>query len=164
MLRSSHNWEAGVPGRPLANKLRKLIEDDGGTEFLIDHIGGGGTINQLAVKYDVSRSFIGRLLNNDEIYKVALDEARRLGADAMAEDSLELIDGLTQKADLTSADVQLAKERVSVRKWMAALNHPDKFAPKGAEVTVSIGSLHLGALKKVAQEMRNITPKPAELE
>lgn len=148
-----------MPGRPLANKLRSKIEAEGGTDYLIEFIGNGGTVGSLAEAMGVSRSFMSRLLNNDAVYKTAMDEARRIGADKLAEDSMEIVDGLTQKSDLTSADVQLAKERVSVRKWMAALNHPDKYAPKGPEVTVNIGSLHLGALKKVALEMRDVTPK-----
>jgi hypothetical protein len=57
-----------------------------------------------------------------------------------------------------SEDVQLAKERVSVRKWMAALNNPDKYAPKEKGITINVGNLHLDALRKINREMLDVTP------
>jgi len=103
-------------------------------------------------------------VNNTPVYRAALDEGRRSLADKRADDSLTMIDDLGAKEDLTSQDVQLAKERIGVRKWMSALNHPDRFAPKKEEVTINIGQLHLGALKKIKAEMIDVTPSPAAIE
>jgi hypothetical protein len=87
-----------------------------------------------------------------------LEEGRRLQADAFAEDSLGIVDGMAESGNFRSEDVQLAKERVSVRKWMAALNNPDKYAPKDKGITINVGNLHLDALKKLNREMLDVTP------
>jgi len=44
------------------------------------------------------------------------------------------------------------------------LNHPDRFAPKKEEVTINIGQLHLGALKKIRSEMLDVTPVAEAIE
>jgi hypothetical protein len=153
-----------MPGQKFKHKVMKKLTDLGGPEFVLDYIGDGGMIKDLCEKTECSRSFLSRMLNNTPEYRAALDEGRRILADKMADDSLTMIDDLGSKEDLTSQDVQLAKERIGVRKWMSALNHPDRFAPKKEEVTINIGQLHLGALKKIKAEMIDVTPVPAAIE
>lgn len=145
-----------MAGFSVRKKLRADLKARGGSDFVLEYIGDGGTVSALAEEMGVSRSFMSRILNGD--YRAEMEEGRKILADKMADDSLELIDGLATKEDLSSQDVQLAKERVAVRKWMSALNHPDRFAPKQQNVTVNIGELHLGALKKIKTEMLDVTP------
>jgi len=147
-----------MAGRKFQRMVMKHLEDLGGTDYVLDYIGDGGTVVALSEKTNCSRSFLSRVLNNTPEYRAALDEGRRILADKMADDSLAMVDELAGKEDLSSQDVQLAKERINVRKWMAALNHPDRFAPKKEEVTINIGQLHLGALKKIRAEMLDVTP------
>jgi|TARA_R110002126_G_scaffold76962_2_gene192097 hypothetical protein len=153
-----------MPGRPARKILLKKMTDLGGTDFLIEHIGGGGTMKALAVIVGYSPSFTSRIINGTPEYRAALHEARHIQADLMAEDSMGILDDLTDKPELSSQDVQLAKERVNVRKWLTALNNPDRFAQKKDEIVVNIGELHLGALKKISREMLNVTPVAAEIE
>jgi len=147
-----------MAGQKFKHMVFKHLTDLGGPEYVLDYIGDGGTVKALSEKTNCSRSFLSRMLNNTPEYRAALDEGRRISADKMADDSLAMVDELSTKEDLTSQDVQLAKERISVRKWMSALNHPDRFAPKKEEVTINIGQLHLGALKKIKAEMIDVTP------
>ena len=88
-----------------------------------------------------------------------LEAARRDAADAMAEESLEIADGMS-KVDTTMVQVAAGREQIKVRQWMAGVYNPDKFAPKCNNVTINIGDMHLDALRKV----RDVTPKPITIE
>jgi hypothetical protein len=148
----------------MAKRLHKELGELGGTDYVLDYVGDGGTVADLAVRLNCSRSFLSRIMNADEGYRAALREGRRIGADKLADDTLGIMDDLTEKEGLTSADVQLAKERVNTRKWLAAMNDPDRFAEKKqADVIVNIGELHLGALKKLRAEMIDVSPKATQI-
>jgi hypothetical protein len=153
-----------MAGRKMAKRLLADMAALGGVEYLTDYIGDGGTVQALANNLNCSRSFLSRVLNGNPEYRQALADGRKIGADKLADDALNIMDDLTDKPALTSADVQLAKERVHVRKWLAAMNDPDRFAEKKqADTIINIGELHLGALKKLRGEMLNVTPTVAEI-
>jgi hypothetical protein len=152
-----------MPGNKFEEQMMAKVETLGGPEFVLDFIGDGGTVTSLCEVVGCSRSFLSRILNKRPEYRAALEEGRRLQADSFAEDSLGIVDGMAASGNFRSEDVQLAKERVSVRKWMAALNNPDKYAPKEKGVTINVGNLHLDALKKVGREMLDVTPKVGEI-
>lgn len=152
-----------MPGRKFEEELMTKIKTLGGSDFVLDFIGDGGTVTELAKIVGCSRSFLSRILNKRPEYRAALEEGRRLQADAFAEDSMDIVDTMAANGNFRSEDVQLAKERVSVRKWMAALNNPDKYAPKEKGITINVGNLHLDALKKVSREMLDVTPKVVEI-
>lgn len=147
-----------MSGKKFEAEMMAKVETLGGPEFVLDFIGDGGTVTKLCEVVGCSRSFLSRILNKRPEYRTALEEGRRLQADAFAEDSLGIVDGMAESGNFRSEDVQLAKERVSVRKWMAALNNPDKYAPKDKGITINVGNLHLDALKKLNREMLDVTP------
>lgn len=147
-----------MSGKKFEAEMMAKVETLGGPEFVLDFIGDGGTVTKLCEVVGCSRSFLSRILNKRPEYRMALEEGRRLQADAFAEDSLGIVDGMAESGNFRSEDVQLAKERVSVRKWMAALNNPDKYAPKDKGITINVGNLHLDALKKLNREMLDVTP------
>lgn len=125
------------------------------------HLASGGTITGLAKLADIDRSTMGKLLAMHPPYTVARDEGRKDGADAHADDILQIVDELAGKEDLTSAEVSLAKERVQARKWSAAMQNPDRYGKQDQKVTVNIGELHLEALKKpmrVVEEVKKALP------
>lgn len=132
-----------MPGRPLKRRVESAVK----TMELVDYIAKGGTVKGLAEELRCSRSFLSRMLNSQ--FAAEMDEGRRLHADAIAEECLSIVDDLPEHGDLTSAQVQRAKERVSVRKWMASMNNPERFAPKKDNVTININELHLDAMKKL---------------
>lgn len=153
-----------MAGRKMAKRLLNDLKELGGTDYVLDYVGDAGTVAALAVRLNCSRSFLSRVMNADEGYRAALREGRRIGADKLADDTLNIMDDLTEKEGLTSADVQLAKERVNTRKWLAAMNNPERFAEKKQpDVVVNIGELHLGALKKLRAEMIDVSPKVAQI-
>lgn len=157
-----------MPGRKLEQKLFKEIgeraskQGSTGPMYVFDWVADGRTLQELANDLDCSRSFLSRILNGNPDYRAALQEARKEQAEKMAEDSLELVDSLAHKEELTSQDVSLAKERVGVRKWLSAMNSPERFAQKQQNLTLNIGELHLSALKKarpaleLAQEVGHV--------
>ena len=147
-----------MSGKKFEAEMMAKVETLGGPEFVLDFIGDGGTVTELCKVVGCSRSFLSRILNKRPEYRAALEEGRRLQADAFAEDSMDIVDTMAANGNFRSEDVQLAKERVSVRKWMAALNNPDKYAPKDKGITINVGNLHLDALKKVSREMLDVTP------
>ena len=51
---------------------------------------------------------------------------------------------------VTREDIAVAKERIDVRKWLATVNHPDRYQinKNGPTITLNINQLHLDALKK----------------
>lgn len=153
-----------MSGKKFEAEMMAKVEALGGCDFVLDFVGDGGTVTKLSEIVGCSRSFLSRILNKRPEYRAALEEGRRLQADAFAEDSMRIVDGMAESGGFRSEDVQLAKERVSVRKWMAALNNPDKYAPKDKGVTINVGSLHLDALRKVSREMLDVTPAPEAIE
>ena len=144
-----------MAGRSLEKRVRaelgKLASAVGCTVALYVHdwVADGKTLAALSEKVGCSRSFLSRILNGDPELREALEWGRKEQAEKMAEDSLGLVDDLADKEDLSSQDVQLAKERVNVRKWLSAMNSPERFAAKQEAMTLNIGELHLDALKKV---------------
>jgi hypothetical protein len=112
------------------------------------HLASGGTITALARDAGIERSTMSKLLTMHPPYTQARDEGRKDGADALADDTRSILEGLVDKEGLTSADVALARERVQNLKWHAGVNNPDRFGKQDQQVTVNIGELHLEALRK----------------
>jgi transposase-like protein len=145
-------------------ELMKKLEALGSESFVEDYIGDGGTVKSLSDELGCSRSFLSRILNKRPEYRQALENGRRAQADNYAEQSIEIVDSLAQQGDYKSEHVALARERIAVRKWVATLNHPDRFAPKDKGVTINVANLHLDALKKVTAELKDVTPVVEEIE
>lgn len=146
-----------MAGRALKKRLLAEIEDRGGPEYIREYIATGGTILDLANELDCSRTYLSRHLNAHEAYAPVIAEARREQADALAEEALQIADGLADDIR-TKEQIAIAKERIDVRKWLASVNHPDRYQQNknGPVVTININQLHLDALKK-----RNAMPGDA---
>jgi transcriptional regulator with XRE-family HTH domain len=151
-----------MPGRKME---KRLLTDIGaratkigvtGPLYIHDWIADGRTLKELADELNCSRSFLSRILNGNPDYREALQAGRKEQAEKMAEDSLDLVDSLAHKDELTTQDVSLAKERVSVRKWLSAMNSPERFAHTQQNLTVNIGELHLSALKKAKPALESL--------
>lgn len=138
-----------MAGRALKKRLLAEIEDRGGPEYIREYIATGGTILDLANELDCSRTYLSRHLNAHEAYAPVIAEARREQADALAEEALQIADGLADDIR-TKEQIAIAKERIDVRKWLASVNHPDRYQQNkaGPTVTININQLHLDALKK----------------
>lgn len=138
-----------MAGRALKKRLLAEIEDRGGPEYVGEYIATGGTILDLANELGCSRTYLSRHLNAHEDYRPVIDQARREQADTLAEEALGIADGLAEDVR-TKEQIAIAKERIDVRKWLASVNHPDRYQQNknGPTITLNINQLHLDALKK----------------
>lgn len=144
-----------MAGFPMRRALEKKIEELGGIEFVSSHIAEGMTIGRLAEFIECSRPMLSFWINQTEERKEAVLKARKLKAEKLAEDALDIAD----MADESSATaVNKARLQVDTRKWMASKLDPDNFGDKqGPQVNISIGDMHLQALKQVNAEVVEIT-------
>ena len=78
-----------MAGKALKKRILKEVADNGGVDWLYDQIASGVTVAELARRYECSRSYISRSLNEVPEYKVALATAREEAADALVEQGLE---------------------------------------------------------------------------
>lgn len=138
-----------MAGTPKKRQLWKDIEAIGGVDGVVDKIAGGMSLNALAAELGVSRNFLTWELYNDPSVKERILEARKARAETWSEEALEIADGVPEEPNA----IQKAKLRVETRKWMASVNDPDRFGQKQAQVNISIGGLHLDALRKVQAEL-----------
>lgn len=140
-----------MAGFPMRRALEKKIEDLGGIEFVSAHIAQGMTIGRLAEFIECSRPMLSFWINQTEERKNAVLAARKLKAEKLAEDALDIADS----ADESSATaVNKARLQVDTRKWMASKLDPEAFGEKQApQVNISIGDMHLQALKQINAEV-----------
>lgn len=142
-----------MAGKALRKRLFAEIETRGGAEYLQEYIAEGGTVLDLAEELGCSRTYLSRHLNAHPDYKAALDEARRENADKLADEALSIADALADATVVTKEQIAVAKERIDVRKWLATVNHPDRYQQNknGPTVVLNINALHLDALRKVSR-------------
>jgi hypothetical protein len=142
-----------MAGKALRKRLFAEIETRGGAEYLQEYIAEGGTVLDLANELGCSRTYLSRHLNANPDYKAALDEARRENADKLADEALGIADALADAEGVTKEQIAVAKERIDVRKWLATVNHPDRYQQNKNSPTVvlNINALHLDALRKVSR-------------
>ena len=139
-----------MAGKALRKRVFAEIETRGGAEYLQDYIAEGGTVLDLANELGCSRTYLSRHLNAHPEYKAALDDARRESADKLADEALGIADALADDPEVTREQIAVAKERIDVRKWLATVNHPDRYQQNkaGPTITLNINQLHLDALRK----------------
>lgn len=70
----------------------------------------------------ISRQTVYNYARDDLAFSRAIDEARRMGAEALAEEALEIAD--------TEPDANRARVRVESRKWLASVTDPQRYGPK----------------------------------
>ena len=144
-----------MAGKALKKRILKDVADNGGVDWLYDQIASGVTVAELARRYECSRSYISRALNENPEYKVALASAREDAADALVEQGLEMVDKLN--GDSTTNEIAATREKVNWRKFMAGSFNQGRYGTRPqTNVTLSIGDLHLDALRKVNSQMAEI--------
>ncbi len=139
-----------MAGKALKKRLLAEVADRGGADWLQEYIADGGTILDLSIELGCSRTYLSRHLNAEPGYRAVILEARGEYAEKLADEALTIADGMADVDGITREQVAVAKERIDVRKWLAAVNSPDRFRqnPNGPSVTININQLHLEALKK----------------
>lgn len=156
-----------MAGRPKLLALEaKIAAMPGGWDDIFEAIEDGATYRMLAAKFGVSRSFMHFAVTHDDARRARAEEAYKVRADAMMEESLELADAVN--VNLPAA-VQKAKLQIELRQWLAAVDNARYKKAAQVEVNLTIGQLHLDALRRrtlpaQASQPAFPAPKPVEIE
>ena len=142
-----------MAGKALKKKILQDVADSGGVDWLYDQIASGVTVAESRLgSIGCSRSYISRSLNSVPEYKKALESAREEAADALVEQGLEMVDSLSALS--TTNEIAATREKVNFRKFMAGSMNQAKYGTRPQNnVTISIGDMHLDALRKVNSQM-----------
>lgn len=132
-------------------------QDEAIVTYLELRVSSGDTLLRVAkdigerLGIEVRRGVVSKYLENaaERMGRVGegglLARARARGADALADEALDIVDN----APATREGIQLAIARAAQRKWQAEKQNPAEYGQsKGPSVTISIGSLHLDALRQ----------------
>lgn len=131
---------AGMPKRKL---IVERIEMMGGEEGVIEGIMEGKSLLSICRTWGVSRGMMYWWLHRDDERWKAFEEARRLGAYAMADDIHDLEEGMTDTS------VFVDRERVRIKQWLAERANRAAFGKDSGNVqigvVISASDLHLQA-------------------
>jgi transposase-like protein len=134
-----------MPGHPLKSRLNADIEALGGLPWVLAQIASGVTINAMARQFDCSRWLLDRWIWMHTKGTTLVQDARRRGATALAEQTVDIADNATM------ADERVARLQIDSRKWLASKLSPGEYGEQKAAVNINIGDMHLLALKHVEQ-------------
>jgi transposase-like protein len=144
-----------MAGKALRKRILTDVANNGGADWLYDQIASGVTVAEIARQYGCTRSYVSRAINSNPEYKAALEGAREEAADALVEQGLEMVDELS--GDSSSNEIAATREKVNFRKFMAGSMNQSKYGTRPqSNVTISIGDMHLDALRKVNSQMAAI--------
>ncbi len=144
-----------MAGKALRKRILTEVASNGGADWLFDQIASGITVAELARQYGCTRSYVSRSLNSVPEYAAALSKARGEAADALVEQGLEMVDELSGASSPT--EIAATREKVQWRKFMAGSMNQERYGTRPqSNVTLSIGDLHLDALRKFSADMKRV--------
>ena len=136
-----------MPGRPIIRAQIKSLEERG-EEAVFNMIAGGMTVVNTMKECQVGRRAFYRWLEEGEGRHDRYMQARKLWADALAEECLEIADGTMDAHDAT-----VRKLRIDTRKWLAGNVNPDQWREKRDPlVNITLGDQHLAALRELTND------------
>ena len=143
-------WGLHLAGQPKKRAALAKIEGLGGIDWFIDQIAGGGTVRSIGRDNDISEHVIYKWLHLDPDRSAMVKAARRIAAERLADEALDLADNV----EVETTAISKVREQISVRKWRAAAYDPDTWATNKQSVAVqlNVGAQHLDALRKVQIE------------
>lgn len=139
----------------LQARVRRSFDDDEATtlDYVAEWVESGNTLKELCAHisttlgHEVTYARLMATLREQHGAEAAdsrLRASRARASHSMAEHALELVDA---KAD-TNVEVSRAASRARTRQWLAERwNQAEYGQAKGVSVTVTVGSLHLDALR-----------------
>ena len=141
-----------MAGKALRRRILADVLSKGGAEYLFEQIASGNTLTALAKEYDCSRQYLSTSLKTIPEYGQALSKARQEAADALVEQGLTMVDDLDGGS--TSSEIAATREKVQ---WRYG-NRPQ------TNVNISLGDMHLDALRKVNSDLAAIHKEDQERE
>ena len=141
-----------MAGNPKRRKAFASL-DELGIAMVMALVAAGWTVKQLCEAEGISEYLFYQWIGKRG-HKPKLAEARRLRAERLADEALEIADGVEPRRGA----VAKAKLQIDHRRWLAARLSPEQFGPPrgegGSNIRLTIGELHLSALKKVNAEQK----------
>ena len=136
-----------MAGQPKWAAFLARMEEIDGIDIICMSIVAGKKIRAIAKELQTSRTTIYRYINHTPDNAAAFREARRIGAAALAEEGLQIIDDADENS---SSAVSKAREQAGYRKWLAGVQNREEFGPpqQAALVQVNLGDALLGALQQ----------------
>jgi hypothetical protein len=142
--------------RPLLQRMNRIIQENGGDEWVFARLAEGEAIRDIVKDLGCSRPYFYMWLRekgHGDQRKAMYEEAKLLSAAAKEEEGQEILDNLEGRVLLAAPEVTLAVARSNYRKWQASVRDRATYGDKGqTEVNISIGSLHLDALRSRAPQ------------
>jgi len=156
-----------MAGRPMVRKTLAEIKRRGGGEYLREWVLEGNSIASLARDLDVHAGSLRNMILRDPELTTAIDEARRVAADAHFEAGFEAISEVNDRrqreimealggdrdiseANVTQVDLGLLKQKVGQHNLAASNWNPEKYGNRAnQQININIGDLHLDALRKM---------------
>ena len=138
-----------MASNPIETQMWASIEKMGGIDRIIERVAEGESLKLIAEELGISRSFLSWKVNKVPGVKERLVQARKSRADKWAEEAIEIADNV----DADPNQINKARLRIDSRKWLAGVDDPDRFGTKQTQVNISLGGLHLDALRKVQADL-----------
>jgi hypothetical protein len=133
--------------------------DEIGEEFIFERVMAGRTITSIRKEVDIGNRIFYTWLHGGP--KSTRDpsrwdrylEARRVAADTLAEECLEIADNT-----LDNEQVAVSKLKIDTRKWLAGAMNPEYGNRPQTSVQVNLGDMHIQALKDVVSASQDALP------
>jgi hypothetical protein len=126
------------------DRIGTALDRSVGWAEVLERVESGESIAVIARSFNVTRGHFARLLHEDRERHELVLRARKVAADALVDEALEIVDGV----GATREAIQIAKLRSEFRLWLAAKLDREQYGDgRGAPKQPSIGELHLAALR-----------------
>ena len=147
-------------GRAIYHQSVGKIMDTGGEDFVFERIMGGASTSDVSRLCDVSRGMFYEWLHKDPERWGRYMDAREIGAHAMADQALDIVD----HSDIMNITVD--RERAKMRTWLAERANKKDFGKDRGDVNLNlnIGDLHLEALQSAQKALPEPEVVDAEFE
>ena len=144
-----------MAGKALRKRILAEVAKNGGAEYIFDRLSSGTTVTAMAKEFECSREYLRNSLHTVPEYKSAMESAKLTAADALVEQGLEMVDALDGGS--STQEIAATREKVQWRKFMAGSMNQDRYGTRPQNnVTLSIGDLHLDALRKFSSDMERV--------
>lgn len=135
--------------------VQRVIDDHGGFDAIVAKLHNGEPQAHIARQFGLTRADLRKWARHlPPEQSVELDEAERLGATAMMEDTIAIADTTAEKVEWDEASkpadlIKASAQRIGVRQFYAERRDKDKWSPRATtEVNLSFGSIFIDALRR----------------
>lgn len=160
---AGHAKQNALRGALDARAVREFGEGAQALDYVVSYLENGGMFSALAKSLEadlgepVSRTIVSHVahrLHPDAKERIRV--ARQAGAASLVEDAVGIVDDAP--TDNREA-LQKARMRSDIRLWVAERQNPAEFGTrKAVDMSLSIGDLHLQALKHIAAQVAEGEP------